>query len=254
MMTPQAAFLADIIRDPHDDTTRLVYADWLDEHGDPTRAKFIRLQIQEWKETQGKWGPSSVWKPIADLFWANRDRWVKNELPAWVHNEGEIEFRRGFAAGVSTTALRLVRKAEELWQFAPIEKLVLRGARGKMVALADCPFLTRVTELQMEDGIGDAEVVAIVSSSYIGQMTKLDLSNNQVGDVGARALAGCARLANLATLDLHGFQCQIGDAGALALARSPYLKNLERLDLFCPRISSAARKTIKKHLGKRVTI
>src|ERR1700738_3753443 len=40
------AFLADILTRPADDAPRLVYADWLDDHGDPDRAEFIRVQIE----------------------------------------------------------------------------------------------------------------------------------------------------------------------------------------------------------------
>src|SRR4051812_47076638 len=38
------AFLQAIIENPDDDTPRLVYADYLDERGDP-RGEFIRVQI-----------------------------------------------------------------------------------------------------------------------------------------------------------------------------------------------------------------
>src|SRR5437588_12608417 len=41
-----AAFLADICANPDDDTPRLVYADWLEDHGDSERAEFIRTQIR----------------------------------------------------------------------------------------------------------------------------------------------------------------------------------------------------------------
>ncbi len=41
-----SAFLRQLDQDPDDDTTRLVYADWLDEHGDADRALFLRLQVQ----------------------------------------------------------------------------------------------------------------------------------------------------------------------------------------------------------------
>src|SRR4051812_6366435 len=43
-MPDDDAFLRAIIDNPDDDLPRLVYADWLDEHGDPDRAEFIRLQ------------------------------------------------------------------------------------------------------------------------------------------------------------------------------------------------------------------
>src|SRR3954454_17897246 len=40
----RAGFLAAICRSPDDDAPRLVLADWLEEHGDPERAEFIRIQ------------------------------------------------------------------------------------------------------------------------------------------------------------------------------------------------------------------
>ena len=46
-MTPEErSFLDAILADPADDTVRLVYADWLEEHGRPERAEFIRLQVK----------------------------------------------------------------------------------------------------------------------------------------------------------------------------------------------------------------
>ncbi len=44
-MTPDDAFLAAIIDRPDDDSLRLVYADWLEEHGEQKRAEFIRVQL-----------------------------------------------------------------------------------------------------------------------------------------------------------------------------------------------------------------
>ena len=37
------AFLADIIENIDDDTPRVVFADWLEDNGDPEWAEFIRL-------------------------------------------------------------------------------------------------------------------------------------------------------------------------------------------------------------------
>ena len=45
-MTDRDGFLAAIIAQPDDDVPRLVYADWLDEHGDPERAELIRVQCE----------------------------------------------------------------------------------------------------------------------------------------------------------------------------------------------------------------
>jgi uncharacterized protein (TIGR02996 family) len=44
-MTPEEAFLQDIIEHPDDESLRLIYADWLDERSDP-RGQFIRVQCE----------------------------------------------------------------------------------------------------------------------------------------------------------------------------------------------------------------
>ena len=44
-MSDAAALLAAIRARPKDDAPRLVYADWLDEYGDPDRARLIRAQV-----------------------------------------------------------------------------------------------------------------------------------------------------------------------------------------------------------------
>jgi uncharacterized protein (TIGR02996 family) len=50
------AFLKDAREHPEDDTPRLALADWLDDHDDPHRAEFIRLQC--------RLAPGSLW-PLA---------------------------------------------------------------------------------------------------------------------------------------------------------------------------------------------
>ena len=45
-MTDRHAFLAAIKAHPDDDTPRLVFADWLDEHGEPERAELVRADIE----------------------------------------------------------------------------------------------------------------------------------------------------------------------------------------------------------------
>src|SRR5262245_59215233 len=45
-MSELDTFLRAIRANPDDDTLRLVFADWLDEHDDPARAEFIRVQVE----------------------------------------------------------------------------------------------------------------------------------------------------------------------------------------------------------------
>src|SRR5262245_45655054 len=45
-MIENQAMLSAIIADPNDDRPRLVYADWLEKHGQLDRARLIRVQIE----------------------------------------------------------------------------------------------------------------------------------------------------------------------------------------------------------------
>jgi uncharacterized protein (TIGR02996 family) len=67
-MTEREALLAAVCEHPDDDTPRLVFADWLDEHGEPDRAEFIRLQCLRAK---------------GDAPWEEYRRWLMRELELW---------------------------------------------------------------------------------------------------------------------------------------------------------------------------
>src|SRR5262249_40352521 len=71
----EEGFLADIRDNPDDDTTRLIYADWLDDHGESARAELIRVQVELARLDQD------------DPTWADLDRQVRGILeqcePRW---------------------------------------------------------------------------------------------------------------------------------------------------------------------------
>src|SRR5947208_8065654 len=90
----EAAFLRLILADPDADGPRLVYADWLDEHGDPARAEFIRLQCR-------MAGLSSSDPLFPDLFAReshlldeHEDGWLgelRHSLVRWTFDRGFLE-------------------------------------------------------------------------------------------------------------------------------------------------------------------
>ena len=65
MTTTVADLLAEIIAHPADDAPRLIYADWLEEHGDSARAEFIRVQCElaRLPTTMDCTGISASWCP-----------------------------------------------------------------------------------------------------------------------------------------------------------------------------------------------
>jgi uncharacterized protein (TIGR02996 family) len=75
------AFLRAIVTEPADDTARLVYADWLEETGEPVqvaRAEFIRAQIQAHTLHPNDPRRAELQGRAAELFAAN---WVEWWLP-----------------------------------------------------------------------------------------------------------------------------------------------------------------------------
>ncbi|MBA4191681.1 MAG: hypothetical protein C0467_27190 [Planctomycetaceae bacterium] len=87
-----------------------------------------------------------------------------------------------------------------------------------------------------------------MNESGVVRLQELDLGqNDQLGNEGARVLAGCPHLAGLRVLRLRG--CQIGDDGARALAESQYLNHLTTLDLaFNPLGDTGCRPFLKTQL------
>jgi uncharacterized protein (TIGR02996 family) len=78
-MSSRTSFIAAIAAAPDDDLPRLVFADWLDEHGDPARAEFIRLQVAAAREAE-QFPPVIDEQKLArirELFLANYRDWLK---------------------------------------------------------------------------------------------------------------------------------------------------------------------------------
>lgn len=66
-MSDRDAFLRSIVTDPADDTARLVFADWLDEHGEPERAEFIRAMV-DLEQCHPTCGVGRVCRGVLDRF------------------------------------------------------------------------------------------------------------------------------------------------------------------------------------------
>src|SRR3954466_9337320 len=98
-MSLAEAFLRDIVDHPDDDAPRLVYADWLDEHGDPERAEFVRVQVERAKRPA--WDAAQVRLRLREeaLLRAHGEAWLA-EMPA-VEGARWEGFRRGVVAEVS---------------------------------------------------------------------------------------------------------------------------------------------------------
>jgi uncharacterized protein (TIGR02996 family) len=120
------AFLQDILEHPEDDAPRLVYADWLEESGEPeraARAEFIRVQYALQRLPPGDARRPQLEERERDLRLAHEAEWVAplrelGSVQAW-------EFRRGFVEKVALRVADFLGLAERLFAAAPVRELRL---------------------------------------------------------------------------------------------------------------------------------
>ena len=146
-MDQRAALLQAILNDPDDTPLRLVFADWLEEHGDAAdraRAEHIRLQCRYEDLPPGAPERQELWNRAWELEKEHQDAWF-GALTALVDDIGLTS--RGFPDSITASTAQFLLKAPEIFRLAPIRELLLFGALPHIEGLANCPYLARVRAL-----------------------------------------------------------------------------------------------------------
>jgi uncharacterized protein (TIGR02996 family) len=266
-MPSQKAFLQAIVAEPDDDVHRLAYADWLDDHGEPDRAEFIRLQC--------RMAPLSE---DDEVYWecnVREEQLLEQHEKRWAAGlEGVAEnwgFRRGFVERLQIETTSFLPQAEALFASFPIRDLQLIDVGweepGRLAQVAKLPQIARLRKLDLGDCTYlEREQLALFASPHLTNLTDLDLQGNSFGSAimpalakgplgrtlsklrvggdsfgslpfgvrAARWLAAGPWPAQLSVLGI-GFAEAMKAAGAQALAESPYLGQLTELSCYlCP--------------------
>src|SRR5580704_16967148 len=103
-------FLQAILDDPADDTPRLIYADWLEERGDP-RGEFIRVQCELATMHRYDSGRNDLQARETALLRKHGKLWAE-PIRRYVKRYG---FRRGFVECINVTADLFLEKAKHLF-------------------------------------------------------------------------------------------------------------------------------------------
>jgi uncharacterized protein (TIGR02996 family) len=173
-MSIETVFLHDVLDHPDDDSPRLVYADWLEDNGQPERAELIRVQcelarVPEWASGR------HLLKAREQELWREHNREWSAHLPRWART-GSREFRRGFVARVEVSAGRFFKEGEELFELTPLEEVCLSDIEGHRGQLAECPALARLSALDLSPTpLRGPEAVDLVASSQLDNLTTLKL-------------------------------------------------------------------------------
>jgi uncharacterized protein (TIGR02996 family) len=257
-MDQRQAFFQAILEAPEDDAPRLVYADWLDDHGDHDRADFIRTQIA--RERLGEpaqhcnFGDVRNPRLLTPAEVKKRDRLLARERDLWEKHQEEWQAelptlsgidwdmpQRGFVEGATAESFRAFRThAARLFDLVPLRGLRFGPSErfpeprmlsaDSVVRLAEFSALARLRHLEFHgSSAGDRGATALARSPHVANLLSLELSMSTVDDAGAAALAESPHLGNLRGLLMY--MNRIGNSGAIALARSRTLRRLAVLNL-----------------------
>jgi uncharacterized protein (TIGR02996 family) len=239
-MDDRSALMAAIIHQPDEDTPRLVFADWLQEHGDThdqARAEFIRLQIAERRAPN-----SRAAKKLADRAATLHKRHVRHWLGPLArlsgHLPGEL-FHRGLLLRWGLNAGSFLRKAHqaavcEQFPRLGIECLALFENTKRVKALANSPALAWVIAFLWNDArLEDDGFEALAASPHLSRLTHLTIDKPRCTDAGLKALARSKGLPNLRSLGLPDglWGGKFNAIGVRQILDSDRLPKLDELDL-----------------------
>lgn len=250
-MNDRNALLHAIAEHPEEDVPRLMYADWLEENGEPQRADFVRNQVE--LARLGLDDPGRY--PLV----RKNVRYLAESAPHWKEQLPQLpgitwgDFNRGLIEEVQARDEGpVVAFAAEIFAVPGIHVLRLAGLRDG-ARLARRPELARLRALRMVGARADAEAIReLLASPYLARLTVLDLHGNRADDAVAADIAD-GRFPELAELWLGANT--VADAGALALAKSPRLSKLRLLDLRGNHITApAVRAAFVRRFGSAVKL
>ena len=223
-MSERAAFVRAIRENLADDAPRLIAADWFEEHGQETRAEFIRVQVeaaclspyeQRLVELNGR---------ATTLERRHERTWQ----PTLRDMATERVYRRGFVECAAVSADRFAANYPALFALEPLSEIVVAQPRSRLPQLTACQGLLQLEGLNFSNtGIGAAYCRTFFGSSYLHQLRKLDVSRNHLGSRGVRAIVN-ARLDCLTELVMTQNLRIIRQPN---LFRTNGLRNLKKLDL-----------------------
>jgi len=200
-----------ILENPDDDRARTVYADALQEQGDP-RGEFIALSLATGKDAAAR---------AKELLDAHRQKTWQN----FGAKGARYTWHRGFIHEVGADARALAGAGPLMFEVEPIQSLTLYGSTaGQLPKILGFPLRIRRLSVEVTSEI-DARVLA--EATTLGHITTLSLSS--FGDRVAKILASSTAMPKLAT-----FSAGLGsltDDGLGALARGPFLSSVTKLFL-----------------------
>ncbi len=214
-MSDEAALLAAIRDNPDEDTPRLVYADWLDEHAttDPQRARaeFIRLNC-EITQLGGEFlAPAYTedWWRIAtrqyELVEQYHQHWLTGfPFPDWLRPN---HFERGFPQELDLVGDTCLALPPPHWGREPLLNVCLSGTTAELCKVIESDWLAGIDSLHFVPDVdtdGDEIARALAGAPCASNLRWIYFINQSLSVAGLRVLGESTRFQRLRTLFLGG--------------------------------------------------
>jgi uncharacterized protein (TIGR02996 family) len=199
LIPQREAFLQSVCEEPEDLATRLIFADWLEDHGDPDRAEFIRIQCELVAELDDSPRLRKLQAREADLLFLHRRRWngELHRLLSRTPLANQVDSRRGlirtwgygrgFVETIWMQALAFVRNPDVVFRIGPIKSLRLWGSGDCMRELAGCKWLERLETLDLTaNALENAHLRVLARSQHLDGLRYLTLAHNSGVSNGAQ--------------------------------------------------------------------
>jgi len=255
-MRSEIDLLRAIVADPEADAPRLAYADWKEDCGDADRAEFVRIQCALAALPQNERSCQSLHLRQLELLRKHCSEWESQLLDQvqltlgrrWFGRKAKTQtsikpvYHRGFVEDVTLDLATFLGTAQDLSRVLPLRTLRTYcprkvDASALILALADCPALKAIHNLQIELSVWpDRELSRLLDSAQLRGLTSLCLIG-RMNESAGQTLLGARLLARLERLELRG----IGHARTSeAVLASVAIRHLMRVRLSGAELSSAA--------------
>ena len=164
-------FLKQIVQSPLDDEPRLVYADWLEERGDP-RAEFIRVQCSLASDDLSEEEQERLKSRERELLTTHQADWLK-ELPEHTNHH---QFIRGMVGHVSMTMAAFIDRGWQVCRRIPLQSVSLSHNTGQMREFIECPWLRQIKAIRFSGRrIASESFSTFAACKYLGNLRCLSI-------------------------------------------------------------------------------
>ncbi len=223
----QPQLLQAIVENPEDDTPRLVYADWLEENGDPERAEFIRVQCDLARLPRHDPAYPELLAREEELLAEHKKKWAEPMTPYC----RKFTFDRGFPDHISLSLYGFDQHLNDILTVTPVSSMRLRACEKPYERVTDHAGFRHVRTLNLDQcKLSPPFFKILASSPNSSGLRELILANNNAKSKGLKYLLDSEHLSNLESLDLRG--CKLKKDSFQVMADAPRFQQIRNIRVY----------------------